>query len=114
MASEAGAARGNLLRDLPDASEGEVTQELVRDGGMKIERIVSSGQSSPEGFWYDQETSEWVIVLSGRAGLEIEGEDEILEMGPGDYVDLPAHCRHRVAWTAEGEPTVWLAIHRQR
>mgnify|MGYP000570833243 CR=1 FL=1 len=82
------------------------------DGGVRIERIVSAGQSSPPGFWYDQDASEWVTVLSGRAGLELEGEDEILEMGPGDWVDLPAHCRHRVAWTAEDEPTVWLAVHR--
>ncbi len=112
MASETGADRGNFLRDLPDASGGEVAQELVRDGGLKIERIVSSGQASPEGFWYDQDSSEWVMVLRGRAGLEIEGEDGVLELGPGDWVDLPAHRRHRVAWTARDEPTVWLAIHR--
>lgn len=104
--------RGNLLRDLPDAAVGEVSQELLRDGRVRIERIVSAGQSSPAGFWYDQDASEWVMVLCGRAGLEIEGEGEIMEMGPGDYVDLPAHCRHRVAWTAEDEPTVWLAVHR--
>lgn len=104
--------RGNLLRGLPDAGGGEVAEDLLREGGVRIERIVSSGQSSPDGFWYDQEAGEWVMVLRGRAGLEIEGEDGILEMAPGDWVDLPAHRRHRVAWTADDEPTVWLAIHR--
>ncbi len=104
--------RGNLLRDLPDATLGEVTHELLRDGRVRIERIVSAGQATPAGSWYDQDDSEWVMVASGRAGLEIEGEDAILEMGPGDWVDLPAHCRHRVAWTAEDGPTVWLAVQR--
>ena len=104
--------RGNLLCDLPDAAGGEVVEELLRGDGVRIERIVSAGQASPPGSWYDQDAGEWVMVLRGRAGLELEGEDEVLEMGPGDWIDLPAHRRHRVAWTAENEPTVWLAVHR--
>jgi cupin 2 domain-containing protein len=67
---------------------------------------VSHGHASPEGFWYDQSQSEWVIVLSGAARLQFE--DETLDLGPGDYVNIPAHHRHRVAWTTPTEPTVWL------
>lgn len=103
--------RGNLLADLPDARTAERFEALVETAGVRIERIVSHGQRSPEGFWYDQETAEWVVVIAGRAGLEIEGEGAILELGPGDYVELPAHCRHRLAWTSEETPTVWLAVH---
>lgn len=101
------------LLDLGDLStrgdDGERTEVLARGGAVRIERIVSTGQGSPPGFWYDQDEDEWVAVLAGRAGLEIAGGG-ILVLGPGDAVHLPAHRRHRVAWTADDEPTVWLAV----
>jgi cupin 2 domain-containing protein len=75
-----------------------------------MERIVSYGHASPAGFWYDQHEAEWVLVMSGRARLAIEGEAQERELDPGDSLFLPAHCRHRVTWTQPGEPTVWLAI----
>ena len=78
---------------------------------MRIERIVSTGQASPPGFWYDQDWAEWVLVLSGAAGLEFEGEAAPRRLGPGDCVLIPAHARHRVAWTDAHQPTVWLAVH---
>ena len=102
---------GNLLANLPSTAEGEVFEPLVSSQGLKIERIVSGGQASPPDHWYDQEQHEWVMVVSGRAGLEIAGRDGVVELGPGDWIELPAHCRHRVAWTSEDEPTVWLAVH---
>jgi cupin 2 domain-containing protein len=52
-----------------------------------------------------------VLLVSGRARLEIEGERVERALGPGDYLFLPAHCRHRVAWTDPGQATVWLALH---
>jgi cupin 2 domain-containing protein len=94
-----------------DARGSEIFETLVERGGIRIERIISHGQATLEGEWYDQERDEWVLVLSGRAGLLIEGEAEPRELGPGDYVDLPAHCRHRVVWTDPDGPTVWLAVH---
>lgn len=101
----------NLFAELPLENTEEHFEELFRLGPARVERIVSFGQASPPGFWYDQPWHEWVVVLRGCAGLEIEGTPEVLELGPGGYVDLPAHRRHRVAWTAPDEPTIWLAVH---
>ena len=101
---------GNLLADLPDASAEEVFETLAEWPGIRLERIVSNGQITPEGEWYDQEQDEWVIVLAGAARLLIEDEGE-MALGPGDSVFLPAHKRHRVTWTDTGQPTVWLALH---
>ena len=76
-----------------------------------MERIVSQGHRSPDGFWYAQDQAEWVLLLGGSAVLEIQGQGEPLALEPGDMVLLPAHCKHRVAATDPGEPTIWLAIH---
>lgn len=102
---------GNFFADLPHASGNEVTQVLAAFPGARVERIVSRGQASPPGFWYDQAWTEWVVVLSGAAGLLIEGEDAPRVLRPGDYVEIPPHVRHRVAWTDPNRPTVWLAVH---
>ena len=76
-----------------------------------LERIVSTGQSTPAGEWYDQGKDEWVILLSGGAGLFFEGDEEVKVMRPGDYVFIPARRRHRVEWTDARVPTVWLALY---
>lgn len=101
---------GNIFEDAPMPAAAETVTDLLRLPGLRIERIVSTGQASPPGFWYDQGWDEWVILLSGGAGLAIEGEAES-NLAPGDYVFLPAHKRHRVTWTRPDEPTVWLAVH---
>lgn len=101
---------GNLFSDLPAALSEEQIEVLATGASARIERIVSTGQSSREGFWYDQDQDEWVVVLRGRAVVEIEGA-EAIEMGPGDWLLLSAHHRHRVSWTSTDEPTVWLAVH---
>jgi cupin 2 domain-containing protein len=100
----------NIFADLPAASAEEQLTDLLARPGLRIERIVSTGQASPPGFRYDQTHDEWVILLSGGAGLAIEGEAE-RRLQPGDYVYLPAHTRHRVTWADAEEPTVWLAVH---
>jgi cupin 2 domain-containing protein len=92
---------------LPD----EVVDLLVERPGLRIERIVSTGQATPEGQWYDQDSDELVLVVDGAARLSIEGESGERELGEGDWILLPAHCRHRVTWTRAEPPTVWLAIH---
>jgi cupin 2 domain-containing protein len=100
----------NLFDDLPRQSDKEVFTELLRRKGVRIERIVSTGQATPLDKPYNQEYDEWVLLVSGSAGLCIEGEAE-RELRPGDYVLIPSHRPHRVTWTAKDEPTVWLAVH---
>lgn len=101
----------NLFEQLPAASAQEYFETLAGSNGTRIERIVSHGHCSPKDFWYDQEMNEWVILLKGCAALEFEGQGQLVELHPGDALDIPAHRRHRVAWTAATEPTVWLAVH---
>jgi cupin 2 domain-containing protein len=103
---------GNLLRDLTAATLAEETFTTVLDQpGLRVERIVSTGQVTLEGQWYDQDAHEWVMVVEGAARLRIEGESEERELGEGDWILLPAHCRHRVTWTRASPPTIWLAVH---
>ncbi len=102
---------GNLFRDLPGTLPEELFTTLASGGRTRIVRIVSTGHTTPEDEWYDQDDDEWVVVLKGRARLSFAGDSQDLEMGPGDHVLLPAHCRHRVEWTSPDEPTVWLAVH---
>jgi cupin 2 domain-containing protein len=100
----------NLLTPLPLARDAEISEALVTGRGLRLERIVSLGQVSPEAFWYDQDEAEWLMVLTGGARLAIAGEVEERILGPGDAVFLPAHCRHQVVWTDPDRPTVWLAL----
>ena len=98
----------NLLSDLPKNLPEELTTVLQQGHGVRIERIVSTGHKSPEGFWYDQPENEWVMVLTGAARLQFE--DRVVEMKAGDSISIPAHQKHRVEWTSPDEPTVWLAV----
>ncbi len=100
---------GNLLANLPRGNAGETFETLIETPGARIERIVSNGQASPPGFWYDQDRTEWVVVIAGAAGLTIEGAPRTRTLRAGDFIELPAHVRHRVEWTET--PTVWLAVH---
>lgn len=89
----------------------EWCQDLLKTGHFRLERIVSAGQASPVDFWYDQPDHEWVVLLSGSAGLKFADSPETVVLKPGDHLLIPAGCRHRVEWTAAGEKTVWLALH---
>jgi cupin 2 domain-containing protein len=102
----------NLFADLPVAAEDEERFDtLLERPGLKVERIVSTGQCSAPDFWYDQHTAEWVVLLQGQALLRLEGEAEPRTLRVGDFLDIPAHTRHRVEATRNDGPTVWLAIH---
>lgn len=98
----------NVFLGIPPSLPHEVFQTLLQSDNIKIERIVSKGQKSDEGFWYDQGQSEWVLVLQGAAQLEFE--DGILELRVGDYINIEAHRKHRVKWTTPDEETIWLAV----
>src|SRR5690349_17761403 len=105
-------AHGSLLGGLPSPQAEEQVERLIDGPGVRIERIVSTGQASPPGFWYDQPDDEFVVLLSGAARLRFEADDLVLDLKPGDWVEIPAHVRHRVESTQVEPPTVWLAVHR--
>ncbi len=98
----------NLLTSIPPTDKEEIVHNLLSAGSVRIERILSKGHQSPDGFWYDQLENEWVVLLQGAARLNIKGE--IHELKKGDSVNLPKHCRHRIEWTTPQEVTIWLAV----
>src|SRR3954447_3064819 len=98
----------NLLQPSGDPARGEEIKTLFAADGVRIEQIVSHGQPSPEGFWYDQPEAEWVVLLQGSATLAIE-DGENVELGAGDYAFIPAHVRHRVERVSSD--ALWLAVH---
>lgn len=100
----------NILKNLPAATTGEVFETIAESPALRIERIVSRGQTTPEGEWYDQERDEWVLLVAGEARILFEGTGEV-SLKAGDYLHIPARCRHRVTMTAPDRETVWLAIH---
>ncbi len=100
----------NLFTGLPTTLSEELVENIIVSENIRIERIVSTGNASPPGFWYDQEESEWVVVLRGEAVLEFQGETTLQRLKPGDHVLIPPHCKHRVASTSATETTVWLAV----
>jgi cupin 2 domain-containing protein len=103
-----GQAVTNIFDDLTQHLPKELMQILVRAADVRIERIISHGHASPADFWYDQAQHEWVIVLKGAARLQFE--DGMVEMRPGDFINIPAFKKHRVDWTTPDEPTVWLGV----
>ena len=100
----------NLVDDLPARADEEIFTEIVSRPGVRVERIVSTGQSTPADKPYLQGHDEWVLLLAGAAGLRIEGEGE-RKLRPGDHAFIAAHRPHWVTWTAKDEPTIWLAVH---
>lgn len=98
----------NLFDDVPADLPQELTHLLLAAQHVRIERIVSHGHSSPPDFWYDQTEHEWVLLLAGAARLQFE--EGVVALRPGDFINIPAHRRHRVEWTTPDEPTIWLAV----
>ena len=101
----------NLFSNIPKKFPEEILETLRENKNFKLERIISSGQSTPAGKWFDQEKDEWVLLLKGKAGLRFENESEVIELTPGDHLLIPAHKKHRLEWTDEKQKTVWLALH---
>lgn len=102
---------GNVLKAPPPSLPTELIETLIDSPNARIERIVSLGHASPTGFWYDQPQYEWVMVVQGAAKLHFEDQEELLDLKPGDWINIASHRRHRVEWTTPDEPTIWLAVH---
>ncbi|GAA4418585.1 cupin domain-containing protein [Nibrella viscosa] len=100
----------NLLTGIPAQLPEELIETLQVGSAFRLERIVSRGHQSPPDYWYDQPEHEWVLVVQGEAILEVEGQTDPTHLSAGMYVNIPAHLRHRVAWTDPAQETIWLAL----
>jgi cupin 2 domain-containing protein len=100
---------GNVLGNVPEDIPDEIFQTLAESKHVRIERIVSHGHSSADDFWYDQDQHEWVLLLEGHARLLFDN-GAMKELHAGDFVNIPAHVRHRVDYTDPDQPTLWLAV----
>jgi len=98
----------NIFKNLPEDLSTEVLETLLQGNNIRIERIISQGQSSAESFWYDQTEHEWIILLQGRAAIRFK--DGLQQLSAGDYLLIPAHKKHRVEWTQADSTTIWLCI----
>jgi cupin 2 domain-containing protein len=98
----------NLFKNIPNSIPNEIFEKIISTPSIKIERIISNGQKSAPNFWYDQEQSEWILVLQGEARLQFE--DKTISLASGDYINIEPHQKHRIDWTTAQEETIWLAI----
>ncbi len=101
----------NIFSPVGNNMPQEVIESLHTSSSVRVERIVSRGHCSPENFWYDQESDEWVILLTGEARLLFAEPPRVIYLRSGDYLFIPAHTLHRVQWTAPGVDSIWLAVH---
>lgn len=98
----------NIFEAIPGNLDAEIFEDIFKSSNIRVERIISKGQSTPAESWYDQEEHEWVMVVEGKAILEFE--NDLVTLNKGDYVNIPAHCKHKVHWTDPDRATIWLAI----
>lgn len=97
----------NIFKNIPASMHSEITEILALKGSVRFERIVSTGQVSPEGFFYDQDEDEFVIVVKGKSVMSFSNGSKIT-LNEGDYFNIPKGLKHRVDFTEN--PTVWLAV----
>jgi len=101
----------NIFSEIPENLKDEIFQSIIEKENLKIERIISNGQTTPEDFWYDQNQNEFIILLKGKAKILFEENSEEVELNPGDYILIESHKKHKVTYTSKEETTIWLAIH---
>ncbi|MBX7043303.1 MAG: cupin domain-containing protein [Ignavibacteria bacterium] len=103
--------KGNIFDNVAPSKSGfEAFEKLAGTTAAHVERIISNGQKTPEGKWLQQERNEWVVLIDGNAGLSFD-DGEKLDLKPGDYVFIPKDTKHRVDYTSEDPPCIWLAFH---
>jgi cupin 2 domain-containing protein len=100
----------NIFADIPDSLDQEIFEQIQTGEGLRIERILSRGHSSPPSDWCDQDWNEWVLVLKGEAVLSFEDRTTV-RLKEGDFLNIPSHTRHKVDWTDPDRNTIWLAVH---
>ena len=100
----------NIYKLPQKVSHLEKFEQIVSGKNIQIERIISRGQTTTSGDWYDQTTDEWVILLQGEAELSYDDETRV-KLKAGDYLLIPAHKKHRVEYTSVEPACIWLAVH---
>ena len=100
----------NILKNIPGNLPEELITILAEGKNFRFERIVSKGHTSPKGFWYDQNENEFVLLLKGKAEILFEDKAKPVTLSEGDYINIPAHKKHRVEWTDPKTETIWLAL----
>ncbi len=100
----------NIFLNIPHNLDKELFQSLLKHDIVTIERIISKGHKSAELDWYDQKKNEWIMVLKGKAVLSFEDQSSI-QLNEGDFINIPSHKKHKVAWTDPDNETIWLAVH---
>ncbi|MCX6231227.1 MAG: cupin domain-containing protein [Bacteroidetes bacterium] len=100
----------NIFENIAAASENERIEVILNDENIVIERIISYGNPTPEGYWYNQDKNEWVLLLSGEAKLEFK-DKKTINLKAGDYLMINAHQEHRVVYTSKEPNCIWLAFH---
>jgi len=98
----------NLLKVQQEREERETFEVLLRRPGVRIERIISHGHTTPPSEPYVQDWDEWVLVLKGKAELSLQDLGK-RTLATGDYLLIPSGVPHLVTYTED--PTIWLAIH---
>ncbi len=102
--------KGNIFSNVPKSLPEELFTDILSSGHCRIERIVSRGHTTPDDQWYDQNQNEWVMLIKGKAKLRFDQNERVIELGEGEYINIPAHVRHRVEWTDPEKETIWLAV----
>ncbi|NEO11678.1 MULTISPECIES: cupin domain-containing protein [unclassified Moorena] len=100
----------NIFNLPPELPTEELFEPLISTESLLIERIISTGQTTPTGEWYDQDQDEWVILLQGQATLAYLDASSV-KLKAGDYLFIKAHQKHRVEYTSAEPPCIWLAVH---
>lgn len=98
----------NIFEEIPYDKNEENFFEIFKNEKIKVEKIVSNGQTSPNNFWYEQEKSEFILLVEGYAKLEFE--DRVVELRKGDCLNIKAFEKHRVSFTSLDESTIWFAV----
>ena len=102
---------GSLFVQIPEIVSEEISDTLFKSDQLKIERIISQGNSTAKDEWLKQDRDEWVLLVQGAAKLSFKDKAEIIEMKPGEYILIKADTKHRVEWTDPKQKTIWLAVH---
>ena len=98
--------------ELPEVlpEEFELFDSIISNENITIERIISTGQRTPDGQWLQQDKDEWVLLLQGESELSFENGRKKSLMS-GDYVLIPKNQRHRVERTSKEPLCIWLAVY---